>query len=67
MTPAGIAALATRTFCDDLRERGGFKQLIESIGDWKEIQQAMQNKVERALIAASPPPKETQGEILDFT
>lgn len=67
MTPAETATLATKVFMDDLRLRGGFRELIASIGDWKDVEQAMQNKVERALIAAVPLPKETQGEILDFT
>lgn len=66
MMPSETAAIATKVFMDDLRLRGGFRELIDSIKDWPEIQQAMQNKVERALVAAVTLPKETQGEILEL-
>lgn len=64
MTNAETAALATKVFMDDLRLRVGFRELIESISDWTQIEIAMQNKVERALNEAALP-KTTQ-ENMDF-
>lgn len=49
MSNSEIAALATRVFMDDLRLRKGFGELIASIYDWPKIEEAMRNKVEKAL------------------
>ena len=55
MTPAETATLATKIFMEDLRLRGGFRELIASIGDWPDIERAMRDKVQAAVELAMTP------------
>lgn len=52
LSPKQAAELATRVFMSDLRLRKGFRELIESIGVWPDIEKAMCDKVESELIKA---------------
>jgi len=67
ITAKQTAAIATRVFMDDLRLRSGFRELIASIGDWSDIEHAMEAKVERALEPhlTAPVPQQTSFEQLD--
>lgn len=55
MTPAETAKLATDIFYADLKLRGGFRELIATVGDWPAIEDAMRAKVQRALEEAEMP------------
>ena len=52
LNPREAADLATGVFMSDLRLRKGFRELIESIEVWPDIEQAMRDKVEREFIQA---------------
>lgn len=75
---AAPANECVRIICDDLAERGGFREIVDAIGAvaWRDLREHLVNKLRSAVVFSEPltrpelsrptPPAENVGDNLEF-
>lgn len=65
---ASPAAECVRIICDDLAERGGFREVIAQIGvsGWREIQEHIAAKLARTVVFTPPAARLTEELEIEF-